>query len=223
MLLSRTDHRPYINVIFGNFYSPAYDDEAFVDETMKLIKELGFNSVMFDTKAWEDFKERYDTGAYSQYVRMQEYMGKSARAHGLGYNFLLLYLNGDNLYPHIRFSPPIFGEETVHYDGTPGRWYKYWSPKAKLSMKEHVERIMELYGDGCERCVITAPPSPSTETGEVIPVCSMWGPALTPRGSAATRSFCGSCTAAILQGSIRLTQYPSQIFASLHPKNIGIR
>ena len=180
MLLSRTDHRPYINVIFGNFYSPAYDDEAFVDETMKLIKELGFNSVMFDTKAWEDFKERYDTGAYSQYVRMQEYMGKSARAHGLGYNFLLLYLNGDNLYPHIRFSPPIFGEETVHYDGTPGRWYKYWSPKAKLSMKEHVERIMELYGDGCERCVITAPPSPSTETGEVIPVCSMWDPVVAP-------------------------------------------
>ena len=169
MLLSRTDHRPYINVIFGNFYSPAYDDEAFVDETMKLIKELGFNSVMFDTKAWEDFKERYDTGAYSQYVRMQEYMGKSARAHGLGYNFLLLYLNGDNLYPHIRFSPPIFGEETVHYDGTPGRWYKYWSPKAKLSMKEHVERIMERYGEGCERCLVTR----EGITEEVIPVCSM--------------------------------------------------
>ena len=45
-----------MNVIFGNFYSPAFDDENFVDETMGLIKELGFNSVMFDTKAWEDFK-----------------------------------------------------------------------------------------------------------------------------------------------------------------------
>ena len=48
-MISRTDNRPYINVIFGNFCSPAYDDEAFIDETMELIRELGFNSVMFDT------------------------------------------------------------------------------------------------------------------------------------------------------------------------------
>ena len=40
-MISRTDNRPYINVIFGNFYSPAYDDEAFIDETMELIRELG--------------------------------------------------------------------------------------------------------------------------------------------------------------------------------------
>ena len=182
MLLSMTDHKPYINVIFGNFYSPAYDDEAFVDETMQFLKGLGFNSVMFDTKAWEDFKERYDTGERSQYVRMQEYMARSARAHGLGYNFLLLYLNGDNLYPHIRFSPPIYGEETVHYDGTPGRWYKYWSPKAKQSMKEHVERIMELYGKGCERCIAAAPGADTDldTDREVIPVCSMWDPVVAP-------------------------------------------
>ena len=195
MLVSRTDGRPYINVIFGNFYSPAYDDESFIDDTMQLIKELGFNSVMFDTKAWEDFKERYDTGALSQYVKMQEYMGASAREHGLGYNFLLLYLNGDNLYPHIRFSPPIYGEETVYYDGRPGKWYKYWSARAKCSMKEHVERIMERYGDGCERCVVSGGRSETAgerdsderdaareECGneEVIPVCSMWDPVVAP-------------------------------------------
>ena len=199
MLVSRTDGKPYINVIFGNFYSPAYDDEAFIDETMQLIKELGFNSVMFDTKAWEDFKERYDTGALSQYVKMQEYMGVSARAHGLGYNFLLLYLNGDNLYPHIRYSPPIYGEETVYMDGTPGRWYKYWSARAKCSMKEHVERILERYGAGCERCVVQAPCGNKQQSAsdqadgealrldgngctlqEVIPVCSMWDPVVAP-------------------------------------------
>lgn len=178
MLVSRTDNRPYMNVIFGNFYSPAYDDETFVDETMQRIKELGFNSVMFDTKAWEDFKERYDTGALSQYVKMQEYMGRSARAHGLGYNFLLLYLNGDNLYPHIRFSPPIYGEETVFLDGTPGKWYKYWSPKARQSMKEHVERIMERYRDGCERCMMKD--FNGNDGKEVIPVCSMWDPVVAP-------------------------------------------
>lgn len=172
-LTSKNDNRPYINVIFGNFYSPAYDDEDFIDETMELIRSLGFNSVMFDTKAWEDFKERYETGALSQYVKMQEYMGDSAHRHGLAYNFLLLYLNGDNLYPHIRFSPPIFGEETVYLDGRPGRWYKYWSEKAQISMKEHVDRIMERYGEGCERCF--------TEDGEqVIPVCSMWDPVVAP-------------------------------------------
>lgn len=168
-LRNKADNRPYMNVIFGNFYSPAFDDENFVDETMGLIKELGFNSVMFDTKAWEDFRERYETGVLSQYVKMQEYMGKSAHEHDLFYNFLLLYLNGDNLYPHIRYSPPIFGEEITYLDGTPGRWYKYWSEKAQKSMKDHVDRIMESYGDGCQHCV--------TEEGkEVIPVCSMWDP-----------------------------------------------
>ena len=170
---SQTDNQPYMNVIFGNFFCPAYDDEQFVDETMQLIKELGYSSVMFDTKAWEDFKERYDTGALSQYVKMQEFMGECAKKHGLSYNFLLLYLNGDNLYPHIRFSPPIFGEETVYLDGRPGRWYKYWSNKAKASMKEHVNRIMESYGAGCEKCTIDG-----KET--VRPVCSMWDPVVAP-------------------------------------------
>ena len=175
-MISRTDQRPYINVIFGNFYSPAYDDEAFIDEAMSQIKELGFNSVMLDTKASEDFRERYETGALSQYVRMQEYMEKSALAHGLSYNFLLLYLNGDNLYPHIRFSPPIYGEETTRPDGTPGGWYKYWSNEAKVSMKEHVERIMDRYGAGCERCLITV----DGQEKEVIPMCSMWDPVVAP-------------------------------------------
>ncbi len=175
-MISRTDQRPYINVIFGNFYSPAYDDEAFIDEAMSQIKELGFNSVMLDTKASEDFRERYETGALSQYVRMQEYMEKSALAHGLSYNFLLLYLNGDNLYPHIRFSPPIYGEETVRPDGMPGGWYKYWSDEARVSMKEHVERIMDRYGAGCERCLITV----DGQEKEVIPMCSMWDPVVAP-------------------------------------------
>lgn len=194
---SKTDNRPYMNVIFGNFYSPAFDDEEFVDETMALIRDLGFNSVMFDTKAWEDFRERCEGGDASQYVKMQEYMGRSAHRHGLAYNFLLLYLNGDNLYPHIRFSPPILGEEIVYLDGTPGRWYKYWSEMAQASMKAHVERILDFYGDGCERCIIGADEcgicgaqsgeadgcdacSSPAGTREVLPVCSMWDPVVAP-------------------------------------------
>lgn len=178
-LRSKTDKRPYLNVMFGNFYAPAYDDEAFIDETMRLVKALGYNSVMFDTKAWEDFKERCETGALSQYVKMQEYMGQSAHAYGLAYNFLLLYLNGDNLYPHIRFSPPIYGEQTVRWDGTPGKWYKYWSEKARESMREHVARILDRYGDGCERCVLELDTKAVGYT-EVIPACTMWDPVVAP-------------------------------------------
>ena len=90
-MIETNSGKPYINVIFGNFYSPGYDDPDFVDETMELIKKLGYNSVMFDTKDWEDFRERYKTGERSQYVKMQEYMGQSALRHGLTYNFLVLY------------------------------------------------------------------------------------------------------------------------------------
>ena len=154
--------------MFGNFYCPGYDDPAFVDETMNLIRELGYNSVMFDTKDSEDFRERYRTGVCSQYVKMQEYMGKSALNHGLSYNFLVLYLNGDNLYPHIRFSPPVFGEETMTIDQKPGKWYKYWSKKAQETMAEHVEQLMQMYQDGCTVC--------ESDGKEVVPVCSMWDP-----------------------------------------------
>lgn len=174
---SMTDNRPYMNVVFGNFYNPAFTDESFIDKTMQLVKELGFNSVMFDTKAWEDFKERCETGALSQYVKMQEYMGRSAASHGLSYNFLLLYMNGDNLYPHIRYSPPIYGEETVDVKGRPAGWYKYWSKAARQSMKEHVERILGQYKDGCERCLVDAQ---SDLQKNVVPVCSMWDPVVAP-------------------------------------------
>ena len=65
-MIEKNSGKPYMNVIFGNFYSPGYDDPDFVDETMELIKNLGYNSVMFDTKDWEDFRERYKTGERSQ-------------------------------------------------------------------------------------------------------------------------------------------------------------
>ena len=39
-------------------------------------------------------------------------------------------------------------------------------------MQEHVERIMDRYGEGCERCLVTR----EGKTEEVIPMCSMWDP-----------------------------------------------
>lgn len=213
-LISKTDNRPYMNVIFGNFYSPAYDDEAFIEDTMALIKDLGYNSVMFDTKAWEDFRERCQGGAPSQYVKMQEFMGEAAHRHGLAYNFLLLYLNGDNLYPHIRYSPPIFGEEVAYLDQTPGRWYKYWSERARTSMKDHVERILKRYGAGCERCTLGEK--------EVIPVCSMWDPVVAPsfdeEGRNRYRAFLGELYGGNIEELNRCYGTAAGDFSSLTPK-----
>lgn len=160
--------RAWLNVWFGNFYRPAYDDEAFVEKTMEQIADLGFDSVMLDTKAWEDVKERCEGGEASQYMKMQEFMMDSARRNGLTHTFLALYLNGDNLYPRIRFSPPIFGEEVINRQGKPGRWYKYWSPAAQKSMVDHVERLLQTYGENMA--------SISVEGRERHPLCSMWDP-----------------------------------------------
>lgn len=41
---------------------------------MELLKKLGFNSVLLDSKDWEDFRERYEGKPASQYVGMQEFM-----------------------------------------------------------------------------------------------------------------------------------------------------
>ncbi|WP_026494970.1 beta-galactosidase trimerization domain-containing protein [Butyrivibrio sp. WCD3002] len=167
-MIDKRTKEPYINIIFGNFYCPGYDDEKFVHETMGLIRKLGFNSVMLDTKDSEDFRERVAAGPASQYVKMQEFMMRSAKENGLSFNFLLLYLNGDNLYPHIRFSPPVLGEGITWYGGEPGRWYKYWSEKSQDTQAEHVKQMMELYADNYCEC---------DDDGKTVkPVCSMWDP-----------------------------------------------
>lgn len=164
---------PYINVWFGNFYRPAYENRDFIDEAVKLIKENGFNSIMLDSKAWEDFRERYDGGEASAYVKTQEYMMKRVLDEGMSYEHLSLYLNADNLYPNIRFSPPIYGESVTNADGTDGKWYKYWSDKAKDSMIEHIKGLYKLYSDGFTRC--------QTQSGDIVEMmCTMWDPIVAP-------------------------------------------
>lgn len=163
---------PYINVWFGNFYRPAYDDTEFVDESVKVIKGLGFNSILMDSKAWEDFRERYNGGKASQYVAQQEYMQKKINDADMGYEFMALYLNADNLYPNIRFSPPIYGESVTNPDGSDGKWYRYWSDKAKDSMIEHLQGLMKTYGTGVTYV--------ETDGQERIPMCTMWDPIVAP-------------------------------------------
>ncbi|UOQ84767.1 hypothetical protein [Gracilibacillus salinarum] len=163
---------PYINVWAGNFYKPAFDDENFVEYSVQLAERLGFNSFLLDAKAWEDFHDRYKGLDASQYVKMIEFTIATLKKHGLSHEFLALYLNGDNLYPNIRFSPPIYGDSVRNTDGTSGKWYRYWSDKAKDSMIEHVKGLLTTYEDNMVKVEV------NQETRK--PICSMWDPIVAP-------------------------------------------
>ena len=172
MQLRTENGEPFLNIWFGNFYQPAYDDERFVDHSLQLIGRLGFNSVNLDSKAWEDFQERYRGGPASQYVKMQEYMMAKMKGLGLHHTFMALYLNADNLNPNIRFKPPIYGESVVNPDGSDGKWYRYWSEKAKDCMQQHVRELFEMYSDNYATIY---------DSGEKkLPLCSMWDPIVAP-------------------------------------------
>ena len=165
-------NQPLLCLWFGNFYRPAYDDRTFVDASMKAIAALGFNCVELDSKDWEDFRVRCEGGEASEYVAQQEYMMEAARREGLAWMFLALYANGDNLYPHIRFSPPVRGDSVIRPDGTDGQWYRYWSDTAKDTQATHVRELLESYHGGQAEIRVG---------GESrIPVCSMWDPLVMP-------------------------------------------
>ena len=172
MILEQKEKKPYISVWFGNFYRPAYDDREFVKEAVSLIKEWGFNSVRLDSKDWEDFRERFAGGEPSEFVAMQEFIQQELKRQGLSHEFLALYLNGDNLYPNIRFSPPVYGESVTKLNGEDGKWYRYWSDKAKACMTEHVRELLENYGDNHTLIEL--------EGSVKKPLCSMWDPIVAP-------------------------------------------
>ena len=163
---------PLMTIWFGNFYRPAFDERAFVDESMTRIRDMGFNTVQLDSKAWQDFAERYASGEDSDYVAQQEYMMRSAADASLAFSFMALYLNGDNLYPNIRFSPPIHGASVTKLDGADGRWYKYWSEKARQSQQDHVAGLMRLYQEGHAEITV--------DGENRLPICSMWDPIVAP-------------------------------------------
>ena len=122
---------------FGNFYEPAYSDFSYIDETIAMVKELGFTSVLLDSKAWEDFRERFENGERSQYVKAQEHMMEAIRKHGMEYSFLALYLCGE-----------------------------YWSEEARDAMERHVNGLMTTYKGASGRICSMWDPivSPSFDT-----------------------------------------------------------
>ena len=145
------DQRPFLSIWFGNFFEPFYSDFEATRKGIADCAALGFNSLNLDSKAWEDFFERYRGGKASQYVKMQEFIMAEAAKLGLDYTCLALYLCGDNLYPNIRSVPPVRGEEPMRLNGQPMGTYKYWSPKAQATMVEHVKGLLKLYGKGMRR------------------------------------------------------------------------
>jgi hypothetical protein len=150
--MSRADNKlPFLSIWFGNFFEPFYSDFKATRAGIADCARLGFNSLNLDSKAWEDFFERYRGSNPSQYVKMHEFIMTEAAKHGLDYTCLALYLCGDNLYPNIRSVPPVRGEEPMRPGGQLMGTYKYWSPKAQATMVEHVKGLLKLYGQGMRR------------------------------------------------------------------------
>jgi hypothetical protein len=177
-ILDKKTGKVLTGIWFGNFYRPAYDDEAFVREAVSLLKSLNFNCVLQDAKDWEDLHERCLGGEASQYVNSMEQMQAALSDEGMSHAFLALYLNGDNLYPDIRFSRPLRTESVTAPDGkSDGHWYRYWSETTKQRQTEHVRELMNRYAKGyTELCVGSA-----SDTDAVFrPICSMWDPIVAP-------------------------------------------
>jgi hypothetical protein len=140
-----------LSLWFGNFFEPFYSDREAVRRGVAEVADLGFTTVNLDSKPWADFFARYRGEPASQYVGIHELMMAEAKARGMDWTHLALYLCGDNLYPSIRDVPPVRGEESVRHDGAPMGTYKYWSPKAQQTMVDHVLGLLKLYRDGMHR------------------------------------------------------------------------
>ncbi len=135
--------RPHFSLWFGNFFEPYYHDRELVSKGMKEIADMGFNSIILDSKLWEDFTEFFATGKESEYVAMQRYMVDECAKCGMGINFLTLFYNGDNLYPHIRDSKPDIINPVIDRNGQPFRGYRHWDDEQTAKMIEHNVNLYE--------------------------------------------------------------------------------
>ncbi|HOB20869.1 MAG TPA: hypothetical protein PKO35_09250, partial [Candidatus Atribacteria bacterium] len=136
--------RPHFSIWFGNFFEPYFSDKEKVRQAIEEIKEMGFNSIILDSKLWEDFTEFFESGSASPYVAMQQYIIELCRDAGLGINFLTLFYNGDNLYPHIRDSAPDITNPVIDRDGKPMRGYRMWDHKQIEAMVHHTVNLYKL-------------------------------------------------------------------------------
>lgn len=59
MTTEATRRSPTTAIWFGNFFEPFYSDREAVTRGLEDVKSLGFNTVVLDSKPWEDFFARY--------------------------------------------------------------------------------------------------------------------------------------------------------------------
>ena len=85
MITDKHTGQAFLSLWFGHFYRPAYDHRDFISQAMGLIIDLGLNTILLDSKAWEDFQERFQGKDVSPYVAMQEFMMEEATRHNLYY------------------------------------------------------------------------------------------------------------------------------------------
>jgi hypothetical protein len=137
-----TGRRPAYMAWFGNFFEPYFSSEEATVEGLEDLKNLGLNSIVLDSKLWSDFTRYFRTGEESQYVRMQNFITRTAQEKGLGVSFLALFAIGDNLYPEIYDHPPEFVQQPVDFWGQTFRGYRHW---AKPQTDEHIRHCLELY------------------------------------------------------------------------------
>ena len=43
--MTRHITEPLMTLWFGNFYRPAFDDRAFIDQSVRSIRDMGFNCI----------------------------------------------------------------------------------------------------------------------------------------------------------------------------------
>lgn len=147
-------NRPHFSLWFGNFFEPYFSDRKLVEKGMEEIASMGFNSIILDSKLWEDFTEFFNTGKESDYVAMQKFMIEEAAKNGMGINFLTLFYNGDNLYPHIRSSKPDIISPVIDRNGNVFRGLKHWDDNQTDALVRHtVNLYKKLAKDNAAKAV----------------------------------------------------------------------
>lgn len=165
---------PHFSMWFGNFFEPYFSDRGLVEKGIKEIKEMGFNSIILDSKLWKDFTEYFNTGKQSEYVAMQKYMIECCKKYGIGVNYLSLFYNGDNLYPHIRDSAPDIISPIIDRNGNLFRGLKHWDSKQTEALAVHTANLYNIFSEG-------AYAKAENENGEKkIPCYFYHSPALMP-------------------------------------------
>jgi len=131
---------PLLAVYFHNAWEPFRSNKEVVKNGVNDVKKLGFNTIILESKPWQDYFMKYKTNFTSDYIAMQEYIRDCAQKKGLCISCFSVWHYGDNMVEMGLRKYPINYGETITWPikrtGLP-LIYKYWSPKTQKIMVEH--------------------------------------------------------------------------------------